>query len=93
MFILINNEWIKQEYEVDFVILCVGKFTGLPNKPEFPIGKGPEVFEGKVLHAMEYAALDDESARDLVKGKHVIVVGFQKYALDIATECSIANGT
>ncbi|XP_057516430.1 probable flavin-containing monooxygenase 1 [Amaranthus tricolor] len=84
------NQSIK-EYEVDFVILCVGKFTGLPNKPEFPIGKGPEVFEGKVLHAMEYAALDDESARDLVKGKHVIVVGFQKYALDIATECSIAN--
>ena len=41
---------------------------------------------------MEYAALDYKSAAELVKGKQVTVVGLQKSALDIAMECSDANG-
>ncbi|KAL2926402.1 putative flavin-containing monooxygenase 1 [Bienertia sinuspersici] len=78
--------------EIDFMILCLGRFSDVPNMPEYPEGKGPEVFEGKVMHSMDYSAMDYESARNLVKGKHVTVVGFQKTALDIAMECSIANG-
>ncbi|XP_056683267.1 probable flavin-containing monooxygenase 1 isoform X2 [Spinacia oleracea] len=78
--------------QVDFVILCLGRFSDVANIPEFPIDQGPEVFEGKVMHSIEYSNLENEKARDLIKGKRVTVVGFKKTALDIAMQCATVNG-
>lgn len=82
----------NQVYTVDFVILCLGRFKDAPNIPEFPTGKGPEVFRGQTIHSMEYAAMDDNTAEEFVKGKKVVIVGFGKTGLDIARECSLVNG-
>ncbi|KAJ0432860.1 putative flavin-containing monooxygenase [Helianthus annuus] len=81
-----------QVYTVDFVLLCVGRFKDVPSMPQFPAGKGPEVFRGRAMHSMEYAAMDHDKAEEFVKGKKVVVVGFGKSGLDIARECSSING-
>ncbi|KAJ9560708.1 hypothetical protein OSB04_005868 [Centaurea solstitialis] len=86
--VTVENGQSTKVHDADFVILCVGRFTDFPNVPEFDHGAGPEVFGGKLIHSMEYAAMDHDRAEEFVKGKRVVVVGFQKQALDIAMECS-----
>lgn len=71
--------------------MCIGKYGDVANLPKFPHGKGPEVFRGKVLHTMDYCKLDEEAARELMKGKKVVIVGFKKSAIDMAVECAEVN--
>ncbi|GAB2215924.1 hypothetical protein Droror1_Dr00023687 [Drosera rotundifolia] len=64
--------WISLYYALE-------NYSGLPLIPVFNIKEGPEVFRGKVLHSMDYAAMDDADAAKLVMDKKVVVVGFQHW--------------
>ncbi|KAI4350225.1 hypothetical protein L6164_004698 [Bauhinia variegata] len=86
------NHELTQEYQVDFVILCIGRFSDVPNTPKFGPDKGPEVFGGKVIHSIDYSSMDYQTILDFVKGKQVIIIGSQKSASDIAMECAAING-
>ncbi|XP_022987213.1 probable flavin-containing monooxygenase 1 [Cucurbita maxima] len=80
-----------QLYKVEMVVMCIGKYGDIARLPEFPSGRGPEKFAGKVMHSLDYCKLGKEEARELVKGKRVAVIGYKKSAIDLAVECAETN--
>ncbi|KAM0836481.1 hypothetical protein ACQ4PT_062296 [Festuca glaucescens] len=89
-----DPETQTETHEFDFLILCIGRFSGVPNIPSsFPANGGPEAFRGQVLHSMGLSSMVDADAAALFKGKRVAVVGAGKTAFEIAAECAEANGT
>ncbi|KAI3414951.1 Flavin-containing monooxygenase [Psidium guajava] len=80
-----------QWHAFEFLVMCIGKYGDIPKMPVFPKGKGPDVFQGKVMHSMDYSKLDQEAATQLLRGKKVVVVGYKKSAIDLAMECAEAN--
>lgn len=83
--------FVYQWYAFEFVVMCTGKYGDIPNIPNFPQKKGPEIFKGQVLHTLDYSKLDQEASTRLLKGKKVVVVGYKKSAIDLAVECAEAN--
>ncbi|XAR49163.1 Flavin-containing monooxygenase [Bertholletia excelsa] len=80
-----------QWYGFELLVVCIGKYGDIPKLPSYPPNKGPEVFNGKVLHSMEYSRLGKKEAYELLHGKKVAVVGFRKSAIDLAVESAEAN--
>lgn len=74
-----------------FLVLCCGMFGDLPRVPPSLAAPSPTPFQGTLMHALDYSRLDPAAARALVAGRRVVVVGFQKTAIDIALEVARAN--
>ncbi|KAM1361540.1 hypothetical protein EV2_027423 [Malus domestica] len=86
-----NDSETIQWYAFEFIVVCIGKYGDTPQIPEFPLNKGPEVFQGQALHTLDYCKLDKDAASELLKDKEVVVVGYKKSAIDLAVECAEAN--
>ncbi|KAL6274348.1 hypothetical protein ACE6H2_025040 [Prunus campanulata] len=86
-----NDSEAIQWYAFEFIVVCIGKYGDIPKLPDFPQNKGPDVFQGQTLHALDYCKLDKDAASDLLEDKKVVVVGYKKSAIDLALECAEAN--
>lgn len=71
-----KNEAGIDEESFEYVILAAGQYTDGKNVPQF---LDQEQFKGKIITERDVTSLDD------FNGKHVMVVGYGKSALDIAT--------
>lgn len=76
-----------EHHEFDFVIVCTGMYSAVPNKIEIPGAKEFEAGGGKIYHSLEF----DEALAKTVEGKNVVVVGCAKSAQDVAA-ASVSKG-
>ncbi|CAI9760545.1 unnamed protein product [Fraxinus pennsylvanica] len=86
-----NNSQTIQWYAFEFLVICTGKYGDIPVIPKFPQNKGPQVFQGQVLHTLDYCKLNQEESTQLLKDKKVVIFGYKKSAIDLAVECAEAN--
>ncbi|XP_034683265.1 probable flavin-containing monooxygenase 1 [Vitis riparia] len=86
-----NQSPTLQWYAFECLVMCLGKYGDIPKMPNFPPNKGREIFQGKVLHSLDYSKLDEAAAHRLLKGKKVVVIGYKKSAIDLAMEAAEAN--
>ncbi|KAJ3673656.1 hypothetical protein LUZ60_005648 [Juncus effusus] len=89
--VLTGQSEIVEWHKFEFVVMCLGKYGDVPKIPNFPISRGPEIFEGKVMHSLDYCKLNEEESKELMAGKKVVVIGYKKSAIDLALECAEAN--
>ncbi|XP_059633246.1 probable flavin-containing monooxygenase 1 isoform X2 [Cornus florida] len=89
--VLDNQSETIQWYAFEFLVVCTGKYGDIPKIPAFPHNRGPEIFQGQVLHTLDYSKLNEEEATQLFRGKKVVVVGYKKSAIDLAVESAEAN--
>ncbi|KAH6818394.1 flavin-dependent monooxygenase 1 [Perilla frutescens var. frutescens] len=87
----INQSENIQWYGFEFMVICTGKYGDVPAIPKFPQNKGPEIFEGKVVHTIDYCKLNEDESTQLLRGKKVVIFGYKKSAMDLAVECAEAN--
>ncbi|KAI4977387.1 hypothetical protein ZWY2020_057299 [Hordeum vulgare] len=62
-----DAQGLVQVHMADFVILCIGRFSNVPNIPKLPPGKGPDAFDGKVIHSLDYSKMGSQKAKEMVK--------------------------
>jgi len=74
-----DEEFLTDEF--DAVVICNGHYA----KASYPDIPGRDLFQGKVLHSIDY----DTSMCEEMKGKNVLVLGARASATDIARELSI----
>lgn len=77
----LESEGRSSDEHFDFVVICIGLYSNMPNLPEFP---DRDRFEGEVMHNSSLKS--DEQ----LEGKHVAVVGYGKSATDAALEAAEA---
>lgn len=73
-----QNTGKNQTDKFDYLVICSGMYCR-PNLPQF---EGHESFSGKIVHSSEY------THNTIGEGKHVVVVGGAKSAIDIVLESS-----
>ncbi|PWA86453.1 Dimethylaniline monooxygenase, N-oxide-forming [Artemisia annua] len=81
------NVTIEEELAV---IIAKGKDSSILCYPDVETVHSQDDMSTAICYVNNFA-MEHEKAEEFVKGKRVVVVGFQKQRLDIAMECSSVN--
>ncbi|PWA82795.1 thioredoxin superfamily protein [Artemisia annua] len=84
-----NISYIHRDKEA--VIIARGKDSSILWYADVETVHSQEDMSTAICYVNNFA-MEHEKAQEFIKGKRVVVVGFQKQLLDIAMECSSVNG-